>query len=67
MNYLPSKIMVEIKQHFSRKWEVSIIEIKTKDDIKYKVTRRLPKMSVAETKIFISKEKALRQVEEWLS
>ena len=47
-------------------WEVTIIEIKEEGRIKFKVTRRLPKMSVAETKIFDSKEEALRQIQEWL-
>jgi len=48
------------------KWEVSIIEFTEKGKIKYKVTRRLPELSVAETKIFASKNEARRQVEEWL-
>lgn len=47
-------------------WEVTIMEVRENGKIKYKVTRRLPKMSVAETKIFDSREKALRQIEEWL-
>ena len=34
---------------------------------RYKVTRRIPELSVAETKIFNSKEKAKLQFEEWLS
>ena len=34
---------------------------------KFKVTRRMPSMSVAETKVFRSKEKAIRQFEEWLN
>lgn len=33
---------------------------------KFKVTRRLPNLSVAETKIFNSKEEAKKQFEEWL-
>lgn len=33
---------------------------------KFKVTRRLPNLSVAETKLFRSKEDAKKQVEEWL-
>lgn len=59
--------MVDIKTHPFQKWEVSIMEIKEGDLLKYKVTRRLPEMAVAETKIFSSKEEALRQVNEWLS
>ena len=55
------------QQHPFQKWEVSIMEIKENNIIKYKVTKRLPEMSVAETKIFSSKEDALHQVKEWLS
>lgn len=49
------------------KWEVSIIELKKNGATKYKVTRRMPEMHVAETKIFETKEEALRQMEEWLN
>ncbi len=58
--------MEEIKKHPTKKWEVSIIEIENHIGKKYKVTRRLPEMSVAETKILDSKNDALKQVEEWL-
>ena len=58
--------MKEIKTHPTKKWEVSIMEVENTVGKKYKVTRRLPDMSVAETKIFTSKEEALRQVDEWL-
>ena len=51
----------------NKKWEISIIELKRNDKTKYKVTRRLPEMSVAETKVFDSKEDALSQIQEWLS
>jgi len=47
-------------------WEVSIIELKKGKGTRYKVTRRLPYLSVAETKIFKSKEKAKQQFYEWL-
>ena len=33
---------------------------------KYKVTRRIAELNVAETKFFDSKEKAKTQFEEWL-
>ena len=48
------------------KWEVSIIELE--DDIgkRYKVTRRIAPLSVAETKFFRSKEEAMKQLKEWL-
>ena len=51
----------------NKKWEVSVIELKKSGKTKYKVTRRLPEMSVAETKMFDSKQEALNQVQEWLS
>lgn len=46
-------------------WEVSIKELKTKKKTVYKITRRLPELGVSETKIVISKEEALRQLQEW--
>ncbi|MBI1936117.1 hypothetical protein HYS31_06770 [Candidatus Woesearchaeota archaeon] len=49
------------------KWEISIMELKKNGKIKYKVTRRVPEMPVADTKIFDTKEEALKQLEEWLS
>ena len=33
---------------------------------KYKITRRIPELGVAETKIFFSKKKAKKQFKEWL-
>jgi len=58
--------MKESKKHQTKKWEISIMEIEDKEGRKYKVTRRLPEMSVAETKIFSSKEKAIMQFNDWL-
>lgn len=58
--------MSEIKKHPTKKWEVSIMEVENTVGKKYKVTRRLPEMAVAETKMFATKEEALRQVEEWM-
>ena len=51
----------------TKKWEVSIIEFENDVGKKYKVTRRLPYMSVAETKVFKKKEDAKKQFEEWLN
>jgi hypothetical protein len=59
--------MPEIKEHLTKKWEVSIIEFQNELGKKYKVTRRFPEMSVAETKIFSSKEEAKAQFDEWLN
>jgi|SRR3989344_221046 len=44
-------------------WEITIQELQTKEGKKYKVTRRLPEYFIAETKRFISKEEALKQIE----
>ncbi len=55
------------KKHLFKKWEVSISEYETsRGKSQWKVTRRLPEMTVAETKVFNSKEEAIRQYEEWL-
>lgn len=48
-------------------WEVSLVIFKEEDRIFYKVTRRMALFSVAETKIFTSKEDALKQFQEWLN
>ncbi|MBW2992708.1 hypothetical protein KY345_05820 [Candidatus Woesearchaeota archaeon] len=48
------------------KWEVSIIEVENSVGKKYKVTRRIPEMSIAETRIFRSKKEAKQQFDEWL-
>tara|TARA_Y100000310_G_C20629950_1_gene788091 strand:- start:297 stop:449 length:153 start_codon:yes stop_codon:yes gene_type:complete len=46
-------------------WEVTISEIKDNGK-KYKVTRRMPEMNVAETKLFDSIDEAKKQLELWL-
>ena len=56
--------MQEKSEH--SKWEVSIIEIENHVGKKYKVTRKIPDMSVAETKILRTKEEAKKQFDEWL-
>jgi len=50
-----------------KRWEISIIEFKIDGFIKFKVTRRLPEMSVAETKVFDTKEEAKKQFDEWIN
>lgn len=56
------------KKHLHKKWQVSIIELIRKDEVKkYKVTRRIPELLVSETKIFDTKEEAKKQFDEWLS
>ena len=51
----------------NNKWEASVIELKNGKGRKYKVTRRMPKMSVSETKVFKTREEAIKQLQEWLS
>ena len=51
---------------FSQNWEISIIELENSIGIKWKVTKRLPPYSLAETKVFRSKEEAKQQLEKWL-
>jgi len=58
--------MKEEEKHLTKKWEVSIIELENSEGKKYKVTKRLPDLLVAETKIFKSKEEAKKQFNEWL-
>lgn len=54
------------KKHPVKKLEVSFIEIQNHFGKKFKVTRRLPEMSVAETKVFTEKKKAKRLFDDWL-
>ncbi len=49
------------------KWEVTISELEDEQGKKYKVTRRMPELLIAETKIFKTKEAARKQFEEWLN
>ena len=57
---------METKEHPAQKWEISIIELAGKDGKRYKVTRRMPNLIVAETKFFSSKEGARKQFNAWL-
>ncbi len=58
--------MQESKEHFTKKWEISLIELENHIGKKYKVTKRISELSVAETKVFSSKQEAKEQMEEWL-
>lgn len=55
--------MVKTKKY--KRWEISIIEFKNHTGKKFKVTRKIPELSIAETKIFRSKKKAIKKFEEW--
>ena len=58
--------MDETRKSSTTRWEVSILEIQENNKILYKITRRIPELNVAETKIFSSKIKAKEQFLEWL-
>jgi len=58
--------MDDIKEDLTKKWEISIIELENHKGRKFKVTRRMPDMVVAETKFFRSKEEAKKQFDDWL-
>jgi hypothetical protein len=58
--------MMATKKDPAKKWEVSIMELQNHTGRKFKVTRRLPEMSVAETKVFATKKKAKKLFNEWL-
>ncbi|MBI4738465.1 hypothetical protein HY772_02700 [Candidatus Woesearchaeota archaeon] len=53
-------------KHRTKKWEISLIELQNALGKKFKVTRRLSDVSVAETKFFSSKKKAKKQFDDWL-
>ncbi len=42
------------------------MEIENGEGSKYKVTKRVPEFSIAETRVFRNKEEAKRQFNEWL-
>jgi hypothetical protein len=42
------------------------MEFQNDEGKKYKVTKRVPEMSVSDTKMFRNKDEAKRQFEEWL-
>ena len=58
--------MVSTKNKFNR-WEVSLSVFESSEGRKYKVTRRLSELSVAETKIFDNLNEARELFDEWLN
>lgn len=50
---------------FTCKWEITIIELENSIGKKFKVTRRIPIMGIAETKVFRDLQNALKQIQEW--
>lgn len=49
-----------------KKREVTILEFQSEAGVRFKVTRRVPELHIAETMIFSSKEEAKQQFEKWL-
>lgn len=47
------------------KWEITIMEIKNSKN-RYKLTKRFPEYKISETKVFESKEQAVKQFNEWI-
>ena len=58
--------MSKTKKHLTKKWEISFIQLQNHSGRKFKVTRRMPSLSVAETKFFRSKKRAKKQFDDWL-
>ena len=67
----PNQRKFEIKSEkeeaveMSTKKEVSIIELRDNGK-RFKVTKRVPGLLISDTKLFETKEEALKQFEEWL-
>ncbi len=59
--------MAKTEVHFVKKWELSFAELENTIGKIFKVTRRMPDMGVAETKMFRSRDEAIRQFNEWLA
>ena len=55
--------IVRTERDTTKKWEISIMELRDSSARKFKVTRRIPKMAVAETKAFRSKIRVRKQLE----
>lgn len=58
--------MAKTEKHMTKKWEVSIMELEGNKGKTFKVTRRIPEISVAETRVFRLKKRAKKQYDGWL-
>jgi len=50
----------------TKRWTVTILYLHSIRGSVYKVTRRIPELSIAETKVFSRKEDAVLQFQQWL-
>lgn len=57
---------MKTRKHKTKRWEVSLLQLRSSKGKKFKVTRRLPELFVSETKVFASKRKAKKQFHDWL-
>ncbi len=57
--------MRQIKAIKTEEWEISFIELEDKAGKIYKVSRRFPKFSIAETRVFKSKKRTEKQFGKW--
>jgi len=58
--------MIKTKKHLVKKWEVSFIKLSDGKEKRFKVTRRIPDLSISETRIYKSKKEAKKRFDEWL-
>jgi len=58
--------VAKTKKHSVNKWEISFIELQNYAGKRFKVTRRIADLPVAETKLFKSKKSAKKQFDDWL-
>lgn len=54
------------RKHAIKKWEVSIVELQDGKDSLFKISQRIPDLSVAETRVFKDKKSAKRLFDKWL-
>jgi hypothetical protein len=47
-------------------WDISMVTLEDERGIFYKVTRRVPELSIAETRVYRSKTSAMRRLKSWL-
>ncbi len=47
-------------------WDISIVTLEDDRGIFYKVTRRVPELSIAETRVYRSRTSAMRRLKSWL-
>lgn len=54
--------MIKSKKSFTKKWTISLLEVKNSEENLYKITREIPRLFINETKIFRNKSEAIKFV-----